>query len=62
MRAAHDPDTMKVRRLPNGRVFIWWSYDEGTSGTLSLSIEAAGRLSTELECIKLLAEMEENDV
>lgn len=53
---------MKVRRLPNGRVFIWWSYDEGTSGTLSLSIEAAGRLSTELECIKLLAEMEENDV
>lgn len=61
MRRQRDPDSLKVRLLPNGRVFVSWNYDEGPSGTLTLSVEAAGRLGTDLECIKLLSEMEETD-
>jgi hypothetical protein len=47
--------------MVNGRAFIWWNYDEGVSGTLSLSPEVAGQLATELECIKLLADMEDTN-
>jgi hypothetical protein len=47
MRKARDPDRLEVRTTGN-LVFVYWLYDEGTSGTLMISPQCAVDLGAAL--------------
>jgi hypothetical protein len=55
MRRQRDPDRFTAKDN-NGRVFFWYMYDEGASGTFTLSYDVAKKLAHELELIVLLHE------
>lgn len=55
IRRQRDPDRLSVKEH-NHKVFLWWLYDEGPSGTLTLSMETAKSLAVDLESIVLMYE------
>jgi hypothetical protein len=61
VRRPRDPDLMTVKEI-NSRAFLWWQFDEGVSGTLTLTMEAAKKLALELESIVLMHEERNKNV
>lgn len=53
MRKRRDPDRLDVRAIDDKEVFISWLFDEGVSGTLSLTPDTALRLSASLKAAAL---------
>lgn len=59
MRRVIDPDNLEVKEV-NGRVHIWYRYDEGVSGTINISPALAKKVMHDLDAILLFMEERNN--